>query len=106
MRVAASIAFALTTAFSVSAAAPALADGYRSSGSSAQVRGYAQRRGGYSYRAQDTINTYGDSRSLFGGANAYRDFRLDRQTPSGPFDHGWFFDSGVGPRGGSSPYQN
>lgn len=71
-----------------------------------QVRGYVARRGGYSYTVQDAINTYGDSRSLYGGASVYRDPMLDRQTVSGPFDHGFFFDSGINPRGGDSPYQN
>ncbi len=70
-----------------------------------QVRGYVERRGGYSYSYQDSINTYGNSRSLFGGNNAWRDFGVDRQTSSGPFDHGFFFDSGVGGSyGGHSPY--
>jgi hypothetical protein len=71
-----------------------------------QVRGYIARRGGYSYSAEDTINTYGDSRTLYGGASAYRNPMLDRQTRFGPFDHGFFFDSGIAPRGGDSPYQN
>lgn len=64
------------------------------------------RRGGYSYSQEDTINTYGDSRSNYGSASSLRDPSLDRQTDSGPFDHGFFFDSGVGPRGGDSPYMN
>lgn len=71
-----------------------------------RVKGYVQRRGGYSYSPEDTINTYGDSRSKFGGASTYRDPMLDRQTNAGPFDHGYFFDSGVAPRGGDSPYMN
>lgn len=71
-----------------------------------QVRGFVARRGGYSYSAADVINTYGNSRSLYGGSNVYRDGMLDRQTPFGPFDHGFFFDSGIGPRGGNTPYQN
>lgn len=71
-----------------------------------QVRGYVQRRGGYSYYAADSINTYGSSRTLYGGSYLYRDPLLDRQTSSGPFDHGFFFDSGVAPRGGDSPYMH
>jgi hypothetical protein len=71
-----------------------------------QVRGFVARRGGYSYTAADSINTYGDSRSRYGGASVFRDPMLDRQTNSGPFDHGFFFDSGIGPRGGDSPYMN
>lgn len=71
-----------------------------------QMRGFIARRGGYSYSPEDTINTYGDSRTLYGGASAYRNPVLDRQTGFGPFDHGFFFDSGIAPRGGNSPYQN
>jgi hypothetical protein len=71
-----------------------------------QVRGFIARRGGYSYVYPDAINTYGDSRSRFGSASSLRDPGIDRQTNAGPFDHGFFFDSGVAPRGGSSPYMN
>lgn len=80
------------------------AKGYRGG---AQVKGYSERRGGYSYNYADSVNTYGDNRSLYGGASAYRDPSLDKQTNAGPFDHGFFFDSGVsGPHGGDSPYMN
>lgn len=72
-----------------------------------QVRGFAQRRvGGYSFFKSDTINTYGDARTSYGGINVFRDGLQDRQTRFGPFDHGFFFDSGVSPRGGYSPYHN
>lgn len=71
-----------------------------------QVRGFVQRRGGYSYSPSDTVNTYGNSRSNFGSNNSYRDPMTDRQTRFGPFDHGFFFDSGGWPRGGNSPYHN
>ncbi len=64
----------------------------------------AARRGGYSFSWADTINTYGDSRVRYGGINAYRDAMTDRQSSSGPFDHGFFFDSGIGRLGGNSPY--
>jgi len=50
------------------------------------------------------INTYGMSRTLYGSTNTYRAPFIDRQTPSGPFDHGFFFDSGMGLHGGDSPY--
>ena len=39
-----------------------------------------------------------------GSMNSYRDPSLDRQTVNGPFDHGFFFDSAIAPRGGSAPY--
>jgi len=55
-----------------------------------------QRRGGYSYNQADSINTYGDSRGKYGSASSLRDPSMDRQTNAGPFDHGFFYDSGVG----------
>jgi hypothetical protein len=69
-----------------------------------RVYGYVARRGGYSYWPEDVINTYGMSRSLYGSMNSYRDPSLDRQSPGGPFDHGFFFDSGMSPQGGQSLY--
>lgn len=54
------------------------------------------RRGGYSYSQADSINTYGDSRGKFGSTSSLRDPGMDRQTNAGPFDHGFFYDSGVG----------
>ena len=73
----------------------------------AYARMYAGRRiGFYSYSYRDVINTYGMSRSLYGSINSYRDPYVDRQTPAGPFDHGFFFDSGTLPRGGNAPYMN
>ena len=61
-----------------------------------EVTIYRGRRiGGYSYSRSDVSSTY--------GANPppYMDVR---QTPGGPFDSGLFFDSGISPRGGNSPY--
>lgn len=69
-----------------------------------QVRGYVARRGGYSYEAEDTINTFGGFRGLYGSTNAYRNPWVDRQSQFGPFDNGFFFDSGMSPGGGNSPY--
>ena len=74
--------------------------------SGARVKGYRSRRGGYSYSYQDSINTYGDARSNYGSASSLRDPMLDRQSRAGPFDHGFFFDSGTGLHGGDSPYMN
>jgi hypothetical protein len=71
-----------------------------------RVKGYTERRGGYSYNQADSINTYGDSRSKYGNASSLRDPQLDKQSVAGPFDHGFFFDSATGPRGGDSPYMN
>lgn len=81
---------------------------YRSGGRSRvvrgpQVRGFVQRRvGGYSFFREDTINTYGNVRTMFGGNNVYRDPQADRQTNFAPFDHGFFFNS----IGRNSPYPN
>jgi len=95
---------------SAASAEPAQGPEHRASkqyrGTAPQVRGYVARKGGYSYSAEDSINTYGDNRSRFGGASFYRDPRLDSQSLGGPFDHGFFFDSGINPRGGNSPYPN
>jgi hypothetical protein len=69
------------------------------------VRAYRGRRVGfYSYSYRDVINTYGMSRARYGIINSYRDPFVDMQTPNGPFDHGFFFDSGMLPRGGNAPY--
>jgi hypothetical protein len=66
----------------------------------------AERRGGYSYNQAQSINTYGDARGKFGAANSLRDPNIDRQTNFGPFDHGFFYDNGVGAgqHGGNAPY--
>src|SRR5215470_17928110 len=58
---------------------------------------YRRRIGGYSYRAADVVSTYGANPPPYVNV---------RQTPSGPFDYGFFFDSGIGPHGGYSPYQH
>lgn len=72
-----------------------------------QVRGYVARPGGgYSYTVEDVINTYSDTRARWGSTNFFRNWSVDRQTEFGPFDHGFFFDSGIAPRGGYAPYQN
>jgi hypothetical protein len=70
----------------------------------ARVRGFVMRGGYYSYIDADVINVYGGSRAKYGSTNVYRDFLSDRQTAAGPFDSGFFFDSGMGPRFNDSPY--
>ena len=70
----------------------------------ARVRGFVARGGYYSYTDADVTNVYGGSRALYGSTNTFRDPFVDRQTIAGPFDHGFFFDSGIGPRGGNAPY--
>jgi hypothetical protein len=40
---------------------------------------------------------------LYGG---FIDPQINKQSPGGPFDSGFFFDSGINPNGGDSPYMN
>ena len=61
-----------------------------------EVTIYRRRRiGGYSYSAGDVTSTYGSN------PPPYMDVR---QSQGGPFDSGFFFDSGTGLHGGNSPY--
>jgi len=71
---------------------------YRKKRPPMQIDIYAQRRrGGYSYRAPDVTSTY-NSRNP-------PPYMHVRQTPSGPFDSGFWFDSGCcGLHGGDAPY--
>jgi len=64
-----------------------------------EVTIYPRRRrvGGYSFGPSDVVNTYHRN------PPPYADVR---QTPGGPFDSGFFFDSAIGPHGGNSPYQH
>jgi hypothetical protein len=70
-----------------------------------QVRGFVCRRGGYSYAWTDSINTYGDTQSRYSSGSTFRTYQFDRQSIGGPFDSDFFFDSGISPRGGNSPFQ-
>jgi len=99
----ASILALTALALLTSAAAAFAADG---DGTAKVKKAHADRRGGYSYNAGQTINTAGDSRGKYGAADSLRDPSLDRQTNFGPFDHGFFYDNGAGPgqHGGNSPY--
>jgi hypothetical protein len=69
-------------------------------------QGKTERRGGYSYNQAQSINTYGDARGKYGSADSLRDPNIDRQTNAGPFDHGFFFESGTGPgqHGNNAPF--
>ncbi len=92
------------------AAIPAGADGtkkvYRAGSSYAakggpRVRGYVlEKRGGYSYDPEDVANAY------YSHKDARYLFSYPRQSISGPFDSGFFFDSAIRPRGGDAPYLN
>jgi hypothetical protein len=100
------VSMLLVSGFAAAFGAAAFATGSEHHHRGPRVKGYVERRGGYSYFAADSINTYGDARTRYGGASAYRDPMLDRQTVAGPFDHGFFFDSAIGLHGGDSPYMN
>ena len=52
--------------------------------------------GGYSYSRTDSISA----------AETRRFIDPPRQSPSGPFDRDFFFDTPDSPRGGQSPYMN
>ena len=69
-------------------------------------KGKTVKRGGYSYSQAQSINTYGDGRGKYGSANSLRDPSLDKQTNAGPFDHGFFYETGIGPgqHGGNAPF--
>lgn len=62
-----------------------------------QVRGYIKRRGGYSYSYLDGAIDYRDTSIL-------RDVQTQRRQ-GGPFDSGFFFDSGIS-KINDSPYLN
>ena len=105
----------LASAFAISIEANAGSRGYSGEGGhqsstyyrgGPKVKGYVQRKGGYSYNYEDSINTYGDTNSLYGGTEGFVDPYIDQQTISGPFDKGFFFNSPTGPQGGSSPYMH
>ena len=74
--------------------------GYRAT----RVRGYVQRGGYYSYVDQDAINTRAWASSLFISGSPFRNPLTERQSPGGPFDSGFFFDSDIGPPWNNAPY--
>jgi|RhiMetdeSRZDD1v2_1073273.scaffolds.fasta_scaffold174785_2 hypothetical protein len=69
-----------------------------------RVRGFLVRGGYYSYSDPDAINSYAWNRSLFTSSSIFRTPLSDQQSPAGPFDSGFFFDSGLGPRFNDAPY--
>jgi len=68
---------------------------------SPQVRGYAHHwSGDVCFDIPDPDERY---LCQFAG---FIDPQIDKQTPAGPFDSGFWFDSGMGRNGGDSPYLN
>jgi hypothetical protein len=64
-----------------------------------------RKKGGYSYDKSESTNTYGYQKRHKSTPPGPPDFR--DQTPGGPFDNSFFFDSGVGSiYGGNSPYMH
>jgi len=55
-------------------------------------------RGSYSYQSSGTIDA-SDTRR-------FTDPSVTRQSPGGPFDNGFFFETPNGPFGGYTPYWN
>ena len=60
----------------------------------ASARGYVVMRGGYSYGRSDVVVPFGHSRAPWAEV---------RQSPGGPFDSGFFFDSDITPLN-NAPY--
>jgi hypothetical protein len=69
-----------------------------------RVRGFLQRGGYYSYMDADAVNSYAWSSSLFTSKSTFRNPRSIEQSPGGPFDSGFFFDSDIGPPWNNAPY--
>jgi hypothetical protein len=65
----------------------------------------ARRKSGRTYAVEKGSSPEEIARyfALYGG---YIDPYINKQSPGGPFDSGFFFDSGIGPNGGDSPYMN
>jgi len=74
-------------------------------GESVQKKKKTARRKGRAYAVEQQASPAEIARyfALYGG---YIDPQINKQSPGGPFDSGFFFDSGIGPNGGDSPYMN
>lgn len=98
------VAALAVTAFAgtmVASVEPAVAQQKKKTAGEKPLKGVIRYRkiGGYSYKSNDTAGT--------GALWKFIDPDSTRQgNPSGPFDSGFFFDSGIGPNGGQSPYMN
>ena len=65
----------------------------------AKPRRRARRRSPQGSTAEEIARYF----QLYGG---FIDPAINKQSQGGPFDSGFFFDSGIGPNGGDSPYMN
>jgi hypothetical protein len=57
-------------------------------------------------RAPQSSSTAEDIARYFQLHGGNIDPSLNKQTQAGPFDSGFFFNSGIAPNGGDSPYMN
>ncbi len=72
-----------------------------------RARGFYYGGGFYSYRDRDVVSSWAWSRSLFISRSHFRTPLTGLQSPAGPFDSGFFFDSGLRPhRWNNAPYPN
>jgi hypothetical protein len=72
-----------------------------------RARRFYHRGGYYSYRDRDVVSSWAWTRSLFISKSYFRTPLTGLQSPAGPFDHGFFFDSGLQPhRWNNAPYPN
>ena len=58
-----------------------------------RARGFYYGGGYYSYRDRDVVSSWAWTRSLFISRSYFRTPLTGLQTPAGPFDSGFFFDS-------------
>jgi hypothetical protein len=72
-----------------------------------RARGFYYGGGYYSYRDRDVVSSWAWTRSLFISKSYFRTPATGLQSPGGPFDSGFFFDSGLWPHWwNNAPYPN
>jgi hypothetical protein len=89
------------------ASSAAHADGVRTTAKwkrAVRVKGHYYRGGYYSYTDSDVIDSRAWARSLFISGSPSRTPFSHQQSDGGPFDSGFFFDSGMGPMFNDTPY--
>jgi hypothetical protein len=73
----------------------------------ARMRGYYYGGGYYSYTDREVVSSWAWARSLFISRSYFRTPLTSQQSPGGPFDSGFFFDSGLSPHWwNNAPYPN
>lgn len=89
-------AVALSVAVAAAGITPTPAAAQQAQGKKKGLKGSIGYRKAYSYKKSDVVGS--DSRRWY-------DPSITRQTPGGPFDNGFFFDSANTRGGGEAPYQ-